>query len=334
MLVKSVSSIEDGLATCEGQLASEGGERRFTVAMSQRGAMESAVEGDARVSASADTSAYTSSTSLEQQLGEAATVLRKRLAGRTPRVSIVLGSGLNPLADEIEDAVRIPFAEVPHMKTSTAAGHVGRFVCGMLAGRCVLAMQGRLHGYEGNSAQEVAFPVWLMARLGVEVLITTNAAGALNPAYRPGDFCIMADQINFTGRNPVAAPEPAAMAERFFSMKDAFDPALRAIARQVADERGIRVQEGVYLGCLGPSFETPAEIRMFRAWGGDTVAMSVCEEVIAARHMGLRVLGISLVSNMGCGIEGASPTGDEVMDLARTREADFSRLIGGIVERL
>ena len=300
------------------------------MAISQQGAMGIAAKDDVRASASANTP----STVLERQLDEAAVVLRGRLAGRMPRVGIVLGSGLNPLAEEIGDAVCVPFAEVPHMKTSTAAGHVGRFVCGTLAGRCVLAMQGRLHGYEGNSAQEVAFPVWLMARLGIEALITTNAAGALNPAYRPGDFCIMADQINFTGRNPIAAPEPAAMAERFFSMKDAFDPALRAIARQVADERGICVQEGVYLGCLGPSFETPAEIRMFRAWGGDTVAMSVCEEVIAARHVGVRVLGVSLVSNMGCGIEGASPTGDEVMDLARTREADFSQLISGIVERL
>ena len=159
-----------------------------------------------------------------------------------------------------------------------------------------------------------------MERLGVRTLITTNAAGALNPNYEVGDFCIMADQINFTGRNPIAAPDPANLSDRFFSMLDAFDPELRAIAHDVAAERGVRVREGVYLGALGPSFETPAEIRMFRSWGADTVAMSV--------------LGISLVSNMGCGIEGASPTGLEVLDVAKTREGDFSRLITGIVEQL
>ena len=144
----------------------------------------------------------------------------------------------------------------------------------------------------------------------------------------------MADQINFTARNPIAAPDPANLSDRFFSMKDAFDPELRAIAHDVAAERGIRVQEGVYLGALGPSFETPAEIRMFRSWGADTVAMSVCEEVIAARHVGMRVLGMSLVTNMGCGIEDASPTGQEVLDVAKTREVDFSRLMTGIIEQL
>ena len=263
---------------------------------------------------------------LDDNLTLSAYVLRQRLEGREPTIGLVLGSGLNPLANEIADAASIPYAEVPRMKTSTAESHVGRFVCGTLGGKCVLAMQGRLHAYEGNSAQEVAYPVWLMERLGVRTLITTNA--------EVGDFCIMADQINFTGRNPIAAPDPANLSDRFFSMLDAFDPELRAIAHDVAAERGVRVREGVYLGALGPSFETPAEIRMFRSWGADTVAMSVCEEVIAARHVGMRVLGISLVSNMGCGIEGASPTGLQVLDVAKTREGDFSRLITGIVEQL
>ncbi|MEG1435870.1 MAG: purine-nucleoside phosphorylase, partial [Gordonibacter sp.] len=136
------------------------------------------------------------------------------------------------------------------------------------------------------------------------------------------------------GRNPIAAPDPANLSDRFFSMMDAFDPELRAIAHDVAAEAGVRVQEGVYLGLLGPSFETPAEIRMFRVWGADTVAMSVVEEVIAARHVGMRVLGISLVSNMACGVEGASPTGVEVLDVARTREIDFAHLVTGVVAQL
>lgn len=271
---------------------------------------------------------------LDDNLTLSTDVLKQRLEGREPKIGLILGSGLNPLANEIEDAVCVPYAEVPYMNTSTAESHVGRFVCGTLGGSCVLAMQGRLHGYEGNNAQEVAYPVWLMQRLGIQTLITTNAAGAINETYQVGDFCIMSDQINFTGRNPIAAPEPAGLSERFFSMKDAFDPELRALARDKAAEIGVRIQEGVYLGLLGPSFETPAEIRMFRIWGADTVAMSVVEEVIAARHVGMRVLGISLVSNMACGVEGASPSGVEVLDVARLREIDFARLVTGIVAQL
>lgn len=277
---------------------------------------------------------------LDEHLTEAISFMKEKLAGRTPHVGMILGSGLNPLGNEIVDAIYIPFAEVPHMKVSTATGHVGRFVCGTLGGACVLAMQGRLHGYEGNTAQEVAFPVWLMQRLGVDTLITTNAAGGINESYRPGDFCLMTDHINFTGRNPIASPEAAAFSQRFFSMTDAYDPELRNLAKRVAKERGVRVQEGVYLGLLGPSFESPAEIRMFRTWGADTVAMSVVEEVIAARHVGMRVLGMSLVSNMAAGVGsvdgvgGASPDGDEVMLCAKDCETSFSNLVTGIIEQL
>ncbi|WP_139652839.1 purine-nucleoside phosphorylase [Raoultibacter phocaeensis] len=273
-------------------------------------------------------------TVLEENLMLSAYVLKERLGGRKPAVGLVLGSGLNPLGNEIENAAYVPYAEIPRMKTSTAESHVGRFVCGTLGGKEVLCMQGRLHGYEGNNAQEVAYPVWLMERMGVEAIITTNAAGAVNESYEVGDFCMMADQINFTGRNPIAAADPANLSDRFFSMTDAFDEGLRAIAREVAQEENVRLQEGVYLGLLGPSFETPAEIRMFRGWGADTVAMSVCEEVIAARHVGLKMLGISLVSNMAAGIEGASPTGIEVLEVAKMREGDFKRLVTGIVARM
>ena len=268
---------------------------------------------------------------LEERLQEARAHVEGRLDGCRPRIGIILGSGLGPLAEQIGDAIRIPFAEVPHMRTSTASGHVGRFVVGELGGRQVIAMQGRLHGYEGYSAQEVAFPVWLMHLLGVRTLITTNAAGAINEGYRVGDFCIMSDHINFTGRNPVVGTEPDGLSFRFFSMLDAYDPKLRALAHRVAEREQVRVQEGVYLGLLGPSFETPAEIRAFRAWGADTVAMSVCEETIAARHVGMRVLGISLVSNMACGIEGASPNDAEVFEAAKGAEEGFCRLIAGIV---
>lgn len=271
---------------------------------------------------------------LDARLNESCHVLQEKLQGRMPRVGIILGSGLGPLAEVIQDAVYVPFAEVPFMKTSTASSHVGRFVCGTFAGECVIAMQGRLHGYEGNEAWEVAYPVWLMRRLGVSILITTNAAGAINESFNVGDFCLMEDHINLTGRNPIVGTDPDGIAPRFVPMKDAYDPKLRSVAKSVAQKRGIALQEGVYLGLLGPSFETPAEIRAFRILGADTVAMSVVEEVIAARHVGMRVLGISLVSNMACGIEGASPNDDEVLDVAKTREVDFISLIEGIVSEI
>ena len=271
---------------------------------------------------------------LKENLHEAASRLHALIGGRKPEIGIILGSGLGPLADQVENAVQVPFGEGPHMRKSTASGHVGRFVCGTLAGKCVLAMQGRLHGYEGYTSQEVAFPVWVMHELGIGTLITTNAAGAINELYSVGDFCMMVDHINFTGRNPIAGVEPDGIAFRFFSMKDAYDPQLRALAQSVAEREGINLQAGVYLGLLGPSFETPAEIRMFSRWGADTVAMSVCEEVIAARHVGMRVLGISLCSNMACGIEGASPSDEEVFEVATRKQPDFCRLVTEIVREI
>ena len=271
---------------------------------------------------------------LKENVREAAYHLKVMLAGREPRVGVVLGSGLGPLAEQVEDAVYVPFSDVPHMRCSTVIGHEGRFVCGSIAGTCVLVMQGRLHGYEGYTAQEVAFPVWVMHELGVDTLITTNAAGAINKSFNVGDFCLMTDHINFTGRNPVAGAEPDGIAFRFFSMKDAYDPELRALALDVARREGIALREGVYLGLLGPSFETPAEIRAFRAWGADTVAMSVCEEVIAARHVGMRVLGMSLCSNMACGVEGASPNDLEVFEVAKRSEPAFCRLVSEILRAL
>ena len=271
---------------------------------------------------------------LKENIREAAFHLKVMLEGRAPEIGIILGSGLGPLADQVEDSVKVSFGEIPHMNRSTTTGHVGCFVCGTLGGKCVLVMQGRLHGYEGNSAQEVAFPVWVMNEIGIETLVTTNAAGAINETFEVGDFCLMTDHINFTGRNPVAGSEPDGIAFRFFSMKDAYDPQLRELALDIAEREGISVREGVYLGLLGPSFETPAEIRAFRAWGADTVAMSVCEEVIAARHVGMRVLGMSLISNMACGVEGASPNDVEVFEVARRCEPDFCRLVTKVVEAI
>lgn len=271
---------------------------------------------------------------LAEWLPGSAAMLKEALGPRQPKIGIILGSGLGPVADQIEDAAIVPFEDVPHMKASTATSHAGRFVAGSLSGKQVLAMQGRLHGYEGNSSQQIAYPVWLMHELGVEALIVTNAVGSINESYRPGDFCLMHDHINFTGRNPVMGLEPDKLADRFFTMHEPYDAELRNLARAAALDLKIPLHEGVYLGLSGPSFETAAEIRAFGIWGADTVAMSVCEEVIAARHVGMRVLGLSLVVNKACGVGGANPLEDDPLAVARAREGDFCRLIGNIVSRM
>lgn len=271
---------------------------------------------------------------LVENLDEASGFMRERLGRRQPEVGIILGSGLGAVAERIENALVIPYGDVPHMNCSTVTGHLGRFVVGAFGGKQIICMQGRLHGYEGNTSQEVAFPVWLMHRIGVDTLITSNAAGAINESYNVGDLCIMTDHINFTGRNPIAGHEPNDIAPRFFSMLNCYDPELRALARRIAGECGVSVQEGVYLGLQGPSFETAAEIRAFRAWGADTVAMSVVEEVIAARHVGMRVLGISLVSNMACGVGDADPCNDEVFETAFRAAGGFADVVEGILGNL
>lgn len=271
---------------------------------------------------------------LVQKLDESLTYVREKIGDRNPEIGIILGSGLGPFAESVERPIYLPFGDVPHMKQSSATSHVGRFVVGEVSGKAVICMQGRLHGYEGYTPQEVAYPVWLMHKLGVERLITTNAAGAINESYSVGDFCIMSDHINFTGRNPIVGIEPDELSFRFFSMQDAYDPEMRKLAKSIADKLGISVQEGVYLGLLGPSFETPAEIRAFRSWGADTVAMSVCEEVIAARHVGIKVLGISLCSNMACGVGDSNPNDTEVLEVAAMKSNDFCRLIKEIVANI
>lgn len=274
--------------------------------------------------------------SLIADIAEAKAVLADFVGATRPVCGMILGSGLNVFADELDNVRVLSFAEVPHMKTSTATGHKGRFVLGTIPenGKTVLCMQGRLHGYEGNSAQQVAFPVWVMHEVGIETLITTNAAGAINARFEVGDFCLMSDQINFTGRNPLVGREPDRLAERFVPMMDAFDPALRGVVLEVARREGIGMREGVYLGLLGPSFETPAEIRAFAALGADTVAMSVVEEVIAARHVGMRVVGLSMISNMACGVGEGDPTSEEIMDVAKLCEEKFHRLMAGVVSMI
>ncbi len=259
------------------------------------------------------------------------------VAGRTdlrPRIGLILGSGLGDLAEQMTEAVAVPYGEIPHLPHSTVMGHKGRLIAGKLAGVPVWAMQGRIHYYEGYSMLEVVRPVRVLRELGVATLIVTNAAGGLNPAFRPGDLMLITDHINLFGANPLLGPNEDAFGPRFPDMTYAYDPELRAVARSVAEREGVSVQEGVYMGLSGPTYETPAEIRAFRTLGADAVGMSTVPEVIAARHMGVRVLGISCISNMAAGMLPQPLNHIEVMETTARVAREFVRLIKGVVAAL
>jgi len=233
------------------------------------------------------------------QYQEAAGVVRQRTAHR-PQIGLILGSGLNALAEQVQDADRIPYADLPYYGQTSVAGHRGQMVIGRLAGQEVLIMQGRIHAYEGISLQRVTLPVRVMHELGVRTLIVTNAAGGINPEYRAGDLMLIQDHIGLmamTGGNPLWGPNDDSLGPRFPPMNKAYDPALRRLALKVASGLGIQLRRGVYVGLGGPTFETPAEVRYLRMIGGDAVGMSTVPEVIVARHVGMRVLGISGISN-------------------------------------
>jgi len=231
---------------------------------------------------------------------EAADTIR-RWTRHQPQIGIILGSGLNPLADEVEAANRIAYADIPHFPPTGVAGHVGQMVIGRLAGRDVLIMQGRAHAYEGISLQHATLPVRVMHELGIGTLIVTNAAGGLNPAWRAGDLMLITDHIGLSamiGHNPLWGPNDDSLGPRFPAMSKAYDPALRRLAVKVAAELGIDLRQGVYCGLAGPAFETPAEVRFLRLIGADACGMSTVPEVMVACHMGMRVLGLSGISNV------------------------------------
>lgn len=262
----------------------------------------------------------------------AARTLRAAI-GFAPKVGIVLGSGLGGLADRIEQPVYLPYAKIPGFALSTAPGHAGQFVAGQLAGRPVLCMQGRLHFYEGHSMQDIAFPVRVMKAVGVENLILTNAAGGVNADFSVGDLMVIEDHINFMGQNPLTGPNDDEIGPRFCDMSTAYTPGLRELAFRVAEAQGVALRRGVYLGYMGPSYETPAEIRAFRLLGADAVGMSTVPEVIAAAHCGLRVLAMSLITNMAAGMAGKL-SGDEVIGTANRRASVLEKLVSGIVAQL
>jgi purine-nucleoside phosphorylase len=259
---------------------------------------------------------------------------------QVPRAVIVLGTGLGGLADQLDESQAFPYADIPHFPRSTVAGHAGRLVFGTLAGVPVAALQGRFHLYEGYTAAQIVHPVRVLARLGAEIVVVTNASGGLNPAFCAGDLMLMRDHIglaSMAGLNPLMGPNDPDFGDRFPPMTDAYDPALRDLARQVAGEQGITLREGVYVMVTGPTYETPAELRYLRQIGADAVGMSTVPEVIAARHMGRRVLAISCVTNqalVGESGEAEKPDHLSVVATAEAAATALTTLVKGVIARL
>lgn len=257
-----------------------------------------------------------------------------------PKLALVLGSGLGDFASHVEDAVTIPYSEIPHFPQSTVAGHSGRLVLGSIGGVTVAVMQGRVHAYEGYSMEQVTFPMRVLGLLGVERLIVTNAAGGINTRYGQGAIVAISDHINLTGKNAAVGPnEPRfgllhGAGQRFFDMTSAYSPALRRLAIAEAAKQGWELSEGVYIAVLGPSYETPAEIRAFRTLGADLVGMSTVHEVIIARHMGVEVLGLSVVTNMAAGVLDQPINHEEVMEIGRRIAGQFTGLLTSLIPQL
>ncbi len=248
-----------------------------------------------------------------------------------PKVGLILGSGLGDLANEVERKTTVPYEEIPHLSPSTVTGHSGQFVFGFLNNIPVAMMQGRYHYYEGYSPQELVRPMRIMAQMGIEVLIVTNAAGAVNTNFNVGDFMFISDHINFMGINPLRGVNLDDLGPRFPDMSKAYDPELIEVGETVAKSIGKMTRKGVYTAFAGPCFETPAEIKMVGRWGGDAVGMSTVPEVIAANHMGIRVLGISCITNMAAGTLPEPLSHEEVMEVGEKVKPEFKKLIKGIL---
>ncbi|MBU0703610.1 MAG: purine-nucleoside phosphorylase [Chloroflexi bacterium] len=268
----------------------------------------------------------------------AAEVIQERSPLR-PRVGMILGSGLNLLADSVEDSIVIPYSEIPHFPVTTVEGHVGRMIVGLLEGQAVMVMQGRAHYYEGYSMAEVTFPMRVMQVMGVETLFVTNAAGGLNPEFRAGDVMLINDHINLigmSGLNPLRGPNLDEFGTRFPDMSEPYDARLRELARRVAGEAQVVLREGIYVCLAGPSFETPADLRFLRLIGADAVGMSTVPEVTIARHGGTRVLGLSGISNVAM-VEGAPPaetTHEEVLEAGLVLAPRMETIIRGVLRAL
>lgn len=262
----------------------------------------------------------------------AADAIRPRLGTRRPEIGLILGSGLGGLADDIDEAVRIPFAEVPGFPSASVVGHAGMLVAGSLEGRDVIALAGRFHMYEGHDARLAGFPVRVMHALGAKTLFVSNAAGGVNRNFRAGDLMIIADHINMMMRNPLIGPvEPGD--ERFPDMSAPYDPALQALLRECAMAIGVPMVAGTYMGLLGPAYETPAEVRMIERLGADAVGMSTIPETIVARAIGMRVAGVSCITNLACGLSMHPLSHAEVLETTTRVGVQFRKLVREFVGR-
>lgn len=270
---------------------------------------------------------------LSSDIRDATDFIRSR-TDLVPEVALILGSGLGPLANEIEDAVVIPYAEIPGITPSTAPGHAGELYVGTLQGRTVVAMKGRIHPYDGQPAARLAFPVRVMHELGASSLVVSNACGGLVPEWSAGDLMLQTDFINYTWDNPLTGPNLDERGPRFPVMYDCYDPAYQELARAAAREQGIDLREGVYLAISGPSYSTRAEGRMYQAWGAHAIGMSTVHEVIVARHEGMRVLGLSCVTDMALPDGDGHATGDEVIEVAERSGERFRRLVRALLPDL
>jgi purine-nucleoside phosphorylase len=269
-----------------------------------------------------------------ERVEEAASRVRALCGGSLPEIAIVLGSGLGDFADTLQDSVVTPYTALPHWATSAVVGHAGRLVVGSVQGKQIAALSGRVHLYEGHDMATVVFATRVMGRLGVKQMILTNAAGGINTGFAQGGLMIIDDHINMMGSNPLMGRNDDRLGVRFPDMSEVYSRRLRQVADDAARARGISVTHGVYVAVHGPSYETPAEIRYFRTIGADAVGMSTVPEAIAARHMGIEVLGISCITNMAAGVLPQPLVHDEVMATARRVRGSFISLLEGIVEHL
>ena len=267
------------------------------------------------------------------QIEKAAVFIKSKIQ-KSPEIGLILGSGLGVLAEQINEPIILPYADIPEFPVSTVEGHKGQLVVGELCGKLVVAMQGRFHYYEGYSMDKVTFPVRVMKLLGVETLVVTNAAGSVNESFVPGDLMLITDHINFMGTNPLIGANDERFGSRFPDMSEAYNKELRMVAKQIAKKQGLDVKEGVYVGNTGPTYETPAEVRMARILGGDAVGMSTVPEVIVARHCGMKVLGISCLTNMAAGILNQPLSHNEVIETTEKVKERFLLFVKEIVKDL
>ncbi|MDU4892479.1 MAG: purine-nucleoside phosphorylase [Clostridium sp.] len=265
---------------------------------------------------------------------ESVEFIKEKLNGFEPEIGAILGSGLGDMADRIENKIIVKYSDIPNMPVSTVQGHAGQFVCGTLEGKNVIMMQGRFHFYEGHNMSLIALPIHIMKYLGVKSLLVTNACGGVNTSFVPGDLMMITDHINFSGANPLIGHNEEEIGPRFPDMSTAYDREYLKLAKKVGEELNIDLKEGVYMMFSGPTYETPAEIRMARIIGADAVGMSTVPEVIAANHCGMRIIGISCITNMAAGILDQPLNHEEVIETSTMAKAKFVSLVKGIIRNL